>query len=134
MAKTFMQMAAEAMTAVPGISPLEAQRRMKEDPKTVVVDVRDAPDTGETGVIPGALNVSLGMLPVRADRELPEDWRNSSLQDRSRPIITTCALGPNGARGARDLKDMGFTNVCYVEGGMQAWLNAGLPTEKRKQA
>jgi hypothetical protein len=34
MAKTFMQMAAEAMTAVPGISPREAQRWMKEDPKT----------------------------------------------------------------------------------------------------
>jgi rhodanese-related sulfurtransferase len=132
--KTFMQMAAEAMAEVPGVSPLEAQRRMKEDPNTLVVDVRDAADTRQTGLIPGALNISLGMLPVRADLELPEEWREPSLQDRSRTIVTTCALGPNGARGAKVLKDMGFTSVAYLEGGMRAWVAAGLPTEKRPLA
>jgi len=134
MAKTFMQMAQEAMAEVRGISAVEAQRRMKENPATLVVDVRDAADTVQTGLIPGALNVSLGMLPVRADRELPQEWRAAELQDRTRLIITTCALGPNGARGARDLKDMGFSNVCYLEGGMQAWVAAGLPTERRGAA
>ena len=133
MAKTFMQMAAEAMAEVPGVSSVEAQRRMKEDVNTLVVDVRDAADTQETGSIPGALNISLGMLPVRADLELPEEWRHPSLQERSRPIIATCALGPNGARGAKVLKDMGFTNVCYLEGGMQAWVDASLPTQKARE-
>jgi len=131
MNKTFMQMGAEAMAEVPSISPQEARRRMTEESRTLVVDVRDAADTRD-GMIPGALNVSLGMLPVRADLELPEAWRHPSLQDRSRPIITTCALGPNGARGARDLKEMGFSNVSYLEGGMQAWRATGLPTERPK--
>jgi rhodanese-related sulfurtransferase len=134
MAKTFMQMAQEAMAEVRGISALEAQRQMKENPATLVIDVRDAVDTLHIGLIPGALNVSLGMLPVRADRELPQELRAADLQGRTRPIITTCALGPNGARGARDLKEMGFSNVCYLEGGMQAWVSAGLPTEKRTAA
>lgn len=129
MAKTFMQMAAEAMAEVPGLAPAEAQKRMKEDPRTLMVDVRDAADTHTTGLIPGAVNVSLGMIPVRADQELPVEWRDARLQDRSRPIITTCALGPNGARGAKILKDMGFTSVHYLAGGMQAWKDAGLPTE-----
>lgn len=132
MPKTFMQMANEAMAEVPSISAQDADRRMRENPNTVVVDVRDAGDTGELGLIPGALNISLGMLPVRADLELPEAWRHPSLQDRSRPVITICALGPNRARGARDLKEMGFANVSYLEGGMQAWVAAGLPTEKRR--
>ena len=131
MSKTFMQMAEEAMAAVPGVSPQDAHRQMKEDSNALVVDVRDAGDTGETGIIPGALNISLGMLPVRADLELPEAWRHPSLQDRSRPVIAVCALGPNGARGARDLKEMGFSNVSFLEGGMQAWVAAGLPTEKQ---
>ncbi len=74
-------------------------------------------------------NISLGMLPVRADLELPEEKRDARLQDRSRQIITTCQLGPNGAIGAKLLKDMGFTNVCYLGGGMEAWKAAGLPTE-----
>jgi len=134
MAKTFMQMASEAMAEVSGVTPVEVQRRINQDRSTLVVDVRDATDTVQTGVIPGALNISLGMLPVRADRELPEEWRNPSLQDRLRPVITTCALGPNGARGAKVLKDMGFANVSYLEGGMKAWVDAGLPTDKRAQA
>jgi rhodanese-related sulfurtransferase len=75
------------------------------------------------------LNISLGMLPVRADLELPEEKRDARLQDRSRQIITTCQVGPNGAIGAKLLKDMGFTSVCYLEGGMEAWKAAGLPTD-----
>jgi rhodanese-related sulfurtransferase len=129
MAKTFMQLVREAMAEVPGIKPLEAHRRMEEKQNMLVVDVRDAADTRQTGLIPGALNVSLGMLPVRADLEVPEEWRDQRLQDRSRSVITTCALGPNGARGAKLLKDMGFTDTCYLQGGMQAWVTAGLPTE-----
>lgn len=39
MSKTFMQMVSEAMAAVPGISSQEVQRRMKEAPSTLVVDV-----------------------------------------------------------------------------------------------
>jgi len=129
MAQTFMQLATAAMAEVPGIKPLEAQRRIEAEQNMLVVDVRDAADTRQTGLIPGALNVSLGMLPIRADLEVPEEWRDQRLQDRSRPVITTCALGPNGARGAKLLKDMGFTDTCYLDGGMQAWVAAGLRTE-----
>ncbi len=129
MAKSFMQMAEEAMARVEGISAEKVQQRLKQDPNALLVDVRDAADIPSTGLAAGGLNISLGMLPVRADLELPEELRDAGLQDRSRQIITTCQLGPNGARGARLLKDMGFTNVCYLEGGMEAWKAAGLPTE-----
>ncbi len=32
------------------------------------------------------------------------------------------------ALGASTLKEMGFTNVTYMDGGMKAWKEAGLPT------
>jgi rhodanese-related sulfurtransferase len=129
MAKSFMQMAKEAMTQVEGISAEEVQHRLKQDPNALLVDVRDAAEIPSTGLATGGLNISLGMLPVRADLELPEEKRDARLQDRSRQIITTCQVGPNGAIGAKLLKDMGFTSVCYLEGGMEAWKAAGLPTE-----
>jgi rhodanese-related sulfurtransferase len=129
MAKSFMQMAKEAMAQVEGISAEEVQRRLKRDPNALLVDLRDAAEIPSTGLATGGLNISLGMLPVRADLELPEEKRDARLQDRSRQIITTCQLGPNGAIGAKLLKDMGFTSVCYLEGGMEAWKAAGLPTE-----
>ncbi len=129
MAMSFMQIAEKAMAQVEGISAAEVQKRMKQDPNALLVDVRDAADIPSTGLATGGLNISLGMLPVRADLELPEDWREPRLQDRSLPVITACQLGPNGAIGAKILKDMGFTNVSYLEGGMEAWKAADLPTD-----
>ncbi len=129
MAKTFRQMVAEAQAEVPSIDPTEAQQRMEQDPNTLVVDVRDAADLAGTGVIPGAANVSLGTLPIRADQELAESLRDPRLQDRTRPIIVTCGLGGQASLGAKTLKDMGFTNVHILKGGTKAWKDAGLPTE-----
>ena len=129
MAKTFMQMAEEAMAEVEGVGPLEVQQRLEQNPDALVVDVRDAEDIPSTGLAARGLNVSLGMLPVKADQELPEEWRDSRLQDRSRQVIVTCQTGENAARGGKLLKEMGFTNISYMEGGMEAWKAAGLPTE-----
>ncbi len=129
MSKSFMQMAEEAMAEVEGVGAEEVQQRLTLDPNVLLLDVRDAADIASTGLASGGQNISLGMLAIKADLELPEEWRDSGLQDRSRPVITTCQLGPNGAIGAKLLKDMGFTNVSYMEGGMEAWKAARLPTD-----
>jgi rhodanese-related sulfurtransferase len=128
MAKTFRQMVAEAREGTPMVSPAETDRRMREEQNTLVVDVRDAQDLAGTGIIPGALNVSLGTLPIRADQEMPEAMRNTELQDRDRPIITTCGGGGQASLAAKLLKDMGFQNVSILEGGTNGWKQAGLPT------
>jgi rhodanese-related sulfurtransferase len=130
MAKTFRQMVAEGREGTPMVSPQDAQQRMQSDKNLLVVDVRDAQDLSGTGIIPGAINVSLGTLPLRADQELPEALRNPELQDRDRPIITTCGAGGQASLAAKLLKDMGFTNVSILEGGTNGWKEAGLPTEQ----
>ena len=131
MAKTFMQMAEEAMAQVQGISAEEAHQRLKQDPNAVLVDVRDAAEIPSTGLAIGGVNISLGPLAFKADLEVAEEYREPRLQDRSRQIITTCAASPcyRGATAAKLLMDMGFTNVSYVEGGMAAWKAGGFPTE-----
>jgi rhodanese-related sulfurtransferase len=129
MAKTFMQMAEEAMAAVDGVGPEQLLQKLKEDPYALLVDVRDAGEIPTTGIVSGATNISLGMLPVRADLQLPADKRDDRLRDRARPIFATCQLGPNGAIAADRLREMGFTNVGYLRGGMENWKNVGLPTD-----
>ncbi len=129
MSLSFMQIVEAAVANVEGISPADAQQRLEQDPNALLVDVRDAGDIASTGMVSGGMNISLGMLPIKADLELPEDWREPGLQDRSRQVITTCQLGPNAAIGAKLLKDMGFTNVAYMDGGMEGWKAAGLPTD-----
>ena len=129
MAKTFMQMVQEAKAEVAGVHPVEAQRRLREDPDALLLEVRDAGNIPVDEKAPDMVNISLGTLPLRADLEVPEQARDARLADRSRQVITTCKLGNLAALGARLLKDMGFTNVAYMDGGMRAWKDAGLPTD-----
>jgi len=124
-ALTFMQMVQKAKENVPGLTAAEAKKRLEENPDTLVIDVQDAADAGACGLIPSSVNISLGMLPIRADLELPKELRDERLADRNRPIITTCGAGGQAALAAYVLKLMGFTNVAYIEGGTAAWKEAG---------
>lgn len=128
--KTFQSMADEAYRTVPTIKATDLQRRLKQEPALLVIDVRDAADIAQTGTVPGAVNISYGALTYMADAEVPEDWRDPRLADRSRPIVTTCIQGPLGALGGKLLHDMGFGNVHILAGGVQAWMDAGLPVQK----
>lgn len=128
MPKTFNQMVTEAQAEVPAISPAEAFEKMQANPNMLVIDVRDAADISVTGIIPGAVNISLGALTYKADNQVPQDWRNPNLADRSRPIITTCETGEMAALAGKLLKDMGLTNVRILKGGTVAWKDAGYST------
>ncbi|GIW90397.1 MAG: hypothetical protein KatS3mg109_0829 [Pirellulaceae bacterium] len=128
--KTFQGMADEAYRAVPTLKAADLQRRLEREPKLLVIDVRDAAEVAQTGTIPGAINLSYGALTYLADHQAPEDWRDPRLADHARPIVTTCGLGPLGALGGKLLHDMGFTDVQILEGGVQAWIDAGLPVTK----
>jgi rhodanese-related sulfurtransferase len=128
MAMTFNQMAQQAMAEVPVINAEEAHRRIEADPDTLVIDPRDAADVAATGMVAGAVNISYGAITYQADSELPDDWRNPVFENRSRPIITACEMGPLGALAGKLLQDMGFSNVSILDGGLDAWKQAGYPT------
>lgn len=126
MEKSFADRVAEAKAAVPAISAEAAKERKESEPNTLFVDPRDAAGiSSSTGIIPGALNVPLSKLNESADGDLPEE-----LASRSRPVITACQAGPMGALAAHALQKRGFTNVSFIDGGTQAWLNAGYPTNR----
>src|SRR5687768_11288527 len=132
MAKTFKQLVAEARETAEVISPADAQKRMQENPKTLVLDVRQSEEIPGTGAVPGSMNIPLGVLPLKADTELPENLREAKLQDRSTPIITTGGGGGQAALAAKTLKEMGFTNVAIMDGGTRGWAAAGLPVEGKQ--
>ncbi len=123
----FNGMAAAAYQAVPTIKPADAFHRLQGESDLLVVDVRDATDIAATGTVPGAVNISYGTLTYQADHTLPKEWQSPHLADYNRPIITTCIMGPLGALGGKLLHDMGYNNVNILDGGLQAWSEAGLP-------
>lgn len=124
MEKTFSERVAEAKAAVPSLSPRDAHMRMARDPDTLFIDPRGAGDiAATTGIIPGALNVPLKELSDAKDEALPPQ-----LASRSRPIIASCQGGPMGALAAHALRQRGFRNVSFIDGGTQGWLDAGYAT------
>ena len=141
MALTFREMVQQAQAVVPGLKPEEAREKSRRQPDTLVIDVQDAVDAGACGLIPGGINISLGMLPIRADMELPEQRRAPELHDRARPVMVTCGAGGQAAIGAHLLKQMGFTDVAYIDGGtadveaaLQKAVSAGKMSETRATA
>ncbi len=131
MAKTFKQLADEAMAKAHAISVEETLQILKQGSNALLVDVRDESEVQATGLGVGAINAPGRSLAWKADLEFDEQYREPELQDRSRRIITTCGSSPcyRGASAANLLTEMGFTDVSYVEGGMKALLDAGLATE-----
>ena len=65
---------------------------------------------------------------MHADLEVHERMRAPRLGDRSRQSVVTRGIGSMAALGAKALKEMKFTNVTYMQGGMRAWKEAGLST------
>jgi rhodanese-related sulfurtransferase len=126
---TFNRMAAAAFRAVPAYKPAEVYHRIQHEPELLVIDVQDAAAVAQAGTLPGAVNLSYGSLTFLADHELPEAWRDPRLADHARPIVTTCGMGPLGALGGKLLHDMGFSQVGFLEGGVQAWREAGFAVQ-----
>ena len=127
MEKSFDQRVAEAVAEVSRVSPREASRRAENDRDTLFLDPRNAEDIrSTTGIIPGAVNVTLDQLGSRAEEYLPPELRS-----RTRPIITACEGGPMGALAAYELKKRGYREVHFIDGGTQAWLDEGFATTKQ---
>jgi rhodanese-related sulfurtransferase len=46
----------------------------------------------------------------------------------ARPVVCICLSGHRSIPAVRALRDLGFSDVRQLSGGMLAWLAAGLPT------
>ncbi|WP_337193006.1 rhodanese-like domain-containing protein [Deinococcus xianganensis] len=101
---------------VPGLTPREAQDLTRQG--ALILDVREQAERAQ-GFIPGSRHVPLGDLG-RAD--LPQ----------GQVLICQCASGHRSALAARQLQARGF-DVRNLQGGLQAWQAAGLPTRRGKQ-
>ena len=53
--------------------------------------------------------------------------------DEGKEFVLYCAAGWRSALAAKTLQDMGMGNVAHIEGGYEAWVKAGGPTETLEQ-
>jgi rhodanese-related sulfurtransferase len=118
--KTAQDLVAAAKQDIQEISLAEADSAIKQ--ADLLVDVRDS-DEYRTSHIPGAINISRGMLEFKFTN-------NPALENRNLSIVCYCKTSGRAALSARTLQEMGYTHVCSIEGGFDAWNEAGKPVAK----
>ena len=69
----------------------------------------------------GAAHLGRGILERDIETVIP---------DKRAEIILYCGGGYRSALAAESLRQMGYTNVRSMDGGMRAWREAGYPIEK----
>ncbi|WP_207957049.1 rhodanese-like domain-containing protein [Rubrobacter tropicus] len=119
MAKSYEELVSEARAETEGTDVEAVREELRSGGGVTVVDVRE-PDEYEAGHIPGAKPLPRGLLEYKAAEELP---------DKDARIVVHCALGGRGSLAAKSLKEMGYTNVANMEGGIKDWKEKGYEVE-----
>ena len=115
--KTAHDLVEEARQHIDEGSPEAAETLMRE--ADAVIDVRE-PDEYQSGHIPGAINIPRGLLEFRLSNS-PE------LAAPDLNVMLYCKTSGRAALAARSLADMGYLQVRSIEGGYDAWHEAGKP-------
>jgi rhodanese-related sulfurtransferase len=94
----------------------EAKEKL-DSGEVALIDVRE-PGEFAAGHIPGATLIPVNSVPARKD-ELPND----------KPLLFVCAKGQRSALAAEFAAAFGFKDLYNLEGGTDAWREAGLPVD-----
>ena len=82
----------------------------------VVIDVR-TPEEFASGHIEGALNINI----------FDENFKNKLEElDKTKAVSVYCKVGGRSAKAATVMKEMGFTEVYDLEGGIRNWNRSGM--------
>lgn len=115
MGKSYQQLMDEARKEVPEISVQEAKKLSENNGKRLLLDVREKDEYRE-GHLVGAVSLPRGFLEIKVESTIP---------DKSTPILAYCAGGVRSLLAGKALKDMGYEDVTSMSGGYTAWKNAG---------
>jgi glyoxylase-like metal-dependent hydrolase (beta-lactamase superfamily II) len=119
--KTVKQLIAEAAREVPFMGMEEVRARIEAEPRDLVLlDVRER-DAFEANHIPTARHIPRGQLELRIDQELP---------DPTLRVLVYCQFGKISTLAAATLRTMGYVRAVALDGGMDAWAQAGFPLER----
>lgn len=123
MPNTVAQMVASARDHIRNLTPTEVADLLGGT-DTVLVDIREPGELTEHGLIDGAIHAPRGMLEFWCDTSHPAHRPEF---DPSRQTILYCASGGRSALAAETLHQLGYRDVAHLDGGIQAWKQAGLP-------
>ena len=72
----------------------------------------------------GAIHLGKGVIERDIETVIP---------NKEEPIVLYCGGGYRSALAADSLRQMGYTNVVSMNGGIKAWREAGFPMDKARR-
>lgn len=116
-------LAVEAARTVPSLTPAQVEANQFGNLATIV-DIRGTAAPDEQGFIAGAVHAPRELLGFWADPTSPS---HRPELDPQRRTIVYGATGARSALAVQTLQQLGYVDVAHLEGGIEAWKQAGLP-------
>lgn len=114
-----------ALTTVAAISVEDALPLVGSDTH-VFVDLRDGTEQAKSGIIPGAIASSRGLMEFHID---PESPAHKPAFNQDKTYVFYCASGGRSALAAQVAMDMGLSPVVNLSGGVATWKKANGPLD-----
>ena len=105
----------QARSVIEEISVDKAHKLLSAGEKVTFLDIRE-PEHVALGYIKGCVFIRGDELEMQINHLLP---------DKNNPLLLYCAAGDRSLMTALALKEMGYTNVSSLKGGIEAWRAAG---------
>ncbi|PLZ03443.1 sulfurtransferase [Burkholderia sp. WAC0059] len=102
-----------------GLSAAEATQIINRR-NAVVVDLRPAAEFAN-GHLPSARQIEFAELQAKVAQ---------LAKNRSNPVLLVCQTGQQSRKARRVVKEAGYEEVHVLEGGLNAWQQAGMPVVK----
>ncbi len=121
---TIAELLAAARARLARLGPDEADAAMRAG--ALLIDIRSDTQRARDGVVPGAVHHPRNVLEWRADPA--SGYSDPAIaSDLDRHVIVMCDEGYQSSLVAATLQDLGFSRATDLDGGFQAWREAGLP-------
>jgi rhodanese-related sulfurtransferase len=121
--KSFPQLIKEANDQIKSVSVQELKSFIN-DPNIIIIDVQSKDAVEKSGMIPNAIHSNRGFLEFYFDQRPDNPFKKLDVKAEDK-IVVYCGAGGQGALATKTLQDMGFKDVSNLEGGSNAWVEAG---------
>ncbi|MEM8734908.1 MAG: rhodanese-like domain-containing protein [Planctomycetota bacterium] len=104
-----------------------------------VGDLAEKKQQGDVDLVDVRMPTEFREVHAVGARNLPLDTLNASevaeaRNGASKPLYVICKSGGRSTMAVKKFLDAGYDNVVNVEGGTQAWVQAGLPVVRGKKS
>lgn len=119
----FLKVVDDARARVRECTVDEVKARLDRGERFHFVDVREDDEFSQDHAA-GAIHIGKGVIERDIETAIP---------DMREPIVLYCGGGYRSVLAADSLRQMGYTDVISMDGGIKAWRAAGYPIEKGRR-